>query len=353
MTHRLIQYTRRCFPEFRGVVIFAVLLSGVIVISAPIAADETAERMPQRGGYLFATFKGEQTAITEQVYFAVSRDGYHWEVLHDGDPALVSTVGQKGVRDPYLLRAPDRSKYYLIATDLSVHRLNHDWGQAVTRGSRALIVWESDDLVRWSRPRRVEVAPADAGCAWAPEAVWDEEAGNYLVFWASTTKRDDFAKHRIWAARTEDFKRFGEPFVYIESPTTIIDTTIVKEGDQYVRFSKDEHEKSIVMENGSAIDGPWRQVPDFSLAELTGYEGPQVYILKPAEGDQPATWCLILDHYAEGRGYQPYVTNNLLEGQFSPAGEAFHFPFHFRHGSVLPLTEEEFVRVSNARTERR
>ena len=40
---------------------------------------------------------------------------------------------------------------------------------------------------------------------------------------ASTTARDNFAKHRIWAARTKDFKSFSQPFIYIEKPTAVID----------------------------------------------------------------------------------------------------------------------------------
>jgi len=50
------------------------------------------------------------------------------------------------------------------------------------------------------------VAPDDAGCVWAPEAIYDAGAEDYLVFWASTTRRDDFSKQRIWAAHTKDFR---------------------------------------------------------------------------------------------------------------------------------------------------
>jgi arabinoxylan arabinofuranohydrolase len=139
------------------------------------------------GGFLFVTFKGEQSPMTEQIYFALSRDGRQWQALHGGDPVLVSTLGEKGVRDPFLLRSHEGNKFYLLATDLSINR-NHDWSRAVRAGSKSLVIWESDDLTHWSEPRLVPVAAADAGCAWAPEAVYDEESGNYLVFWASTPR---------------------------------------------------------------------------------------------------------------------------------------------------------------------
>jgi hypothetical protein len=298
------------------------------------------------GGFLFATFKGEQTPMSEQIYFALSQDGRNWDALNDSKPVLVSALGEKGVRDPYLIRAQDGKKFHLIATDLSIN-LNRDWTRAVRAGSKSIVIWDSTNLVHWSAPRLVKVAPDDAGCTWAPEAVYDDDRKEYLVFWASKTASDNFGKHRIWAAWTKDFATFSKPFVYIEKPWTLIDTTIVREGGRYHRFSKDEHFKAITMEAGVNLMGPWNDVTNFSLARLKGYEGPECYQIKPAADGKPATWCLILDHYSKGAGYQPYVTDDLSSGQFK-AGEGFVFPFRFRHGSVLPVSAEEFERLESA-----
>jgi hypothetical protein len=295
------------------------------------------------GGYLFVTFKGESTPLTEQVYFGLSPDGREWSALNGGRPVLVSGLGEKGVRDPFILRSHDGKTAYLIATDLSIN-LNNNWSRAVRAGSRAVIVWESTDLVNWSEPRRVEVAPPDAGCTWAPEAVYDEQNGDYLVFWASTTKRDDFKKHRIWAARTKDFRSFGEPFVFIEKATTIIDTTIIHDGTQYYRFTKDEQFKAITFESADKLAGPWRYVENFSLSKLQGYEGPACFPLAPTSPGEKPVWCLLLDHYSRGEGYKPFVTTDLAGGKFTPASD-IRFPFRFRHGTVLAISDEEFARL--------
>lgn len=329
--YRHISFARRCLG------MMALTLAGVALTTQAAAAQ---------AGYLFATFKNGGDAAAEQIYFGLSSDGRNWTALNDAKPVLVSTIGDKGVRDPYLLRAHDGKTFYLIATDLSMHH-TQDWKRAVNAGSRSIIIWESKDLVHWSPPRAVAVAPEDAGCAWAPEAIYDEERGDYLVFWASTTKRDGFSKHRIWGARTKDFRTFGAPFVYIEKPTTIIDTTIVRDGGKYHRFTKDEKFKAITMETAERLEGPWREVPDFSLAKLVGYEGPEAYVIEPGDAQRPATWALILDHYSAGRGYQPFVTRNLSSGQFD-AGGGFSFPFEFRHGSILPLSSEEMERIKAA-----
>ena len=320
----------------RGLCLGALALTatGCSTLQAPPAVP---------AGYLFATFKNGGSELSEQIYFGVSTDGRNWQALNRGEPVLISTLGDKGVRDPYLLRRHDGKGFVLIATDLSIH-FTRDWRKAVREGSRAIIVWESPDLVTWSAPRRIEVAPADAGCTWAPEAIWDAERGEYMVFWASTTRGDDFSKHRIWAARTKDFRTFGAPFIYIEKPTAVIDTTIVHDGSSYVRFTKDEQFKAITMETSPRLDGPWTNVPDFSLAKMTGYEGPEAYVIEPASGGRPAVWTLILDAYSARTGYAPFVTRDLAKGQFEP-GAGFSFPFPFRHGSILPLSAAELERV--------
>ncbi len=312
----------------------------LLALAASLAASAFAAAP---AGFLFVTFKGEQSPLTEQIYFALSQDGREWTALNQSEPVLVSKIGEKGVRDPYLVRAHDNKKFYLIATDLSIH-LNGDWRRAAQEGSRSIVVWESTDLVKWSEPRLVRVAADDAGCTWAPEAVYDEENGDYLVFWASTNKSDRYAKFRIWAARTKDFKTFGAPFVYIEKPHAVIDTTIVRDGSAYYRFTKDEERKSIFLETSPRLVGDWKPVDGFSLAGLRGYEGPECYLIEPAAKGRPPVWGLILDHYARGAGYKPFVTHDLASGEFEPA-QGFAFPYKFRHGSVMPLSARELARL--------
>ncbi len=295
--------------------------------------------MGQGGGYLFATFRGEATPLTEQVYFAVSDDGLNWQALKGGQPVLVSDLGDKGVRDPFLVRRHDGQGFALLATDLSIH-LTKNWTRAQEAGSRSIVIWTSDDLIHWSPPRLVPIAPDDAGCAWAPEAVYDATSGDYLVFWASKTRRDQYAKHRIWASRTPDFKTFSEPFVYIDKPNSVIDTDIVRDGDTYYRFSKDEECKVITFEYATDLVGPWIEGPAFSLAKRVGYEGPVAFKLVSGE------WCLLLDHYAEGKGYEPFLCTDLAGGQFISIPD-FVTPFKLRHGGVLPITATERKRLES------
>lgn len=303
------------------------------------------------GGFLFTTFRDETTPMSEQIFMGISEDGRHWEALNGGCPVLISDVGEKGVRDSFLLRSRDGRKCWLIATDLCVNR-SRDWKRNTHAGSQSVVVWESTNLVQWTKPRLVRVAPDDAGCAWAPEAIYDEDAGDYLVYWASTTGRDKFSKQRIWAAHTKDFRSFDAPFLYLEKAHHVIDIHIVRDGETYYRFAKDDKTKSVTMATSKRLMGPWQEMPQFTSGQGKNVEGPICFRLKAAAGGEPPMWCLLLDNVSDrigsgAFGYMPFVSHDLGTGQFAPATD-FQFPYPFRHGSVLPITTAERERLKSA-----
>lgn len=292
-------------------------------------------------GYLFVHFTGEHKD-GEQIYFSVSRDGLHWKDLNGGRPILYSTLGMRGVRDPFPVRNPKTGTVYLIATDLRIEA-GYGWQAAQYEGSRNLIVWESRDLVHWSEARACTVGPEGAGCVWAPEAVYDAEREAFLVFWASMTRRgEEEPKQRIYAAWTEDFCSFSKPFLYMEREQHVIDTTIVESGGVYYRFSKDETNKCLILEKSASLTGAFRPVASDTLAHLFGVEGPECYPLPDGK-----RWCLIADRFAEGKGYLPMITDDLESGRLQILDEGAYDMggTRKRHGGVLALREEEYDRL--------
>ncbi len=291
-------------------------------------------------GYLFVHFTGEQKS-GEQIYFSVSRDGLHWKDLNDGKPVLYSHLGMQGVRDPFLLRDPKQKKFYLIATDLRIEA-GEGWDAAQYRGSRDLIVWESEDLVHWSEERACAVGVPGAGCVWAPEGIYDAKKEQFLVFWASMVKLSGDAepKQRIYASWTSDFRAFSEPFVYMERDEHVIDTTMVESEGVYYRISKDETNKCLLLESCDSLTGTFQEVPSETLSTLFGVEGPECYLLP----DQK-TWCLIADQFAAGKGYLPLLTEDLSSGEFRILTEEEYDlgKAKKRHGGVLAINDEELA----------
>lgn len=297
------------------------------------------------GCYLFVHFIGEESADGEQIYFSVSRDGLHWHDLNRGQPVLRSGIGDRGVRDPFMVRHPESGRFYLIATDLSIfHR--GDWDSAQYRGSRDLMVWDSADLVHWSGPCSHTVGVENAGCVWAPEAVWDEEKQAFLVFFASMTSLpgDAQPKQRIFATHTRDFSSFTLTALYAQAENHLIDTTIVRESGWYYRFTKDETTKKIIMERLRKLEDRPEAVPCQALDNLPGVEGPECYQLPDGR------WCLIVDQFSTGKGYLPLVTDSLAKADFRilPQNAYYMGKMRKRHGGVIAISEEEAERLLQA-----
>jgi hypothetical protein len=309
--------------------------------------------------YLFAHFVGEDGPDAEQVHFAVSRGATltDWDLLAGGAPVLRSRIGTGGVRDPFLLRLRDGRRFVLLATDLQVYGIGH-FRDAQENGSTSLLIWESDDLVTWAGPRRVEVIPPDrAGNAWAPEAVWCDEAQTYAVYWASNLydesvaeRRNTDSYNRMMIATTDDFVTFSEPRVWIDVRRGpgygTIDSTVVRHGDAYHRFTKDEHpeimqvfqERSPELFRGTtdAAGSAWELVAErIGSDHVSHAEGP---IVVPSLVDD--RWFLLLDWppYGGGEGYVLFETDDLDSGRWTPADR---LPPRFRHGSIIPITAAE------------
>lgn len=293
-------------------------------------------------GYLFVHFIGEQEN-GEQIYFSVSKDGLHWRDLNGGKPVLYSTKGEQGVRDPFPVRNPIDGKFYLIATDLRI-QAGKGWRAAQEQGSRDLMVWESPDLIHWSEQWACRVGLEEAGCVWAPEAVYDREREAFLVFFASMIKGEGekAGKQRIYAAYTRDFRKFSETFLYMERENHVIDTTILESGGIFYRISKDETEKVLILEQADSLLGKFTRIQSPTLDALKGVEGPEGYLLPDGN-----TWCLIADRFAEGKGYLPMLTNDLSSGYFRIL-EPDQYDMGLtrkRHGGILAITDEEWKRL--------
>ncbi len=291
-------------------------------------------------GYLFVHFTGEHLADGEQVYFSVSEDGLNWQDLNGGKPVLTSPLGDCGVRDPFIVRHPETGVYYLMATDLCIYT-RKDWGEAQRVGSRDLIVWESTDLCHWSEPRAITVGVEGAGCVWAPEAIFDEERGMFFVFFASMVKAegDKEPKQRMYGAYTADFRTFTQTALYEEDENHLIDMNIVRDGDWYYRFVKDETTKCIRMERVRSIQGEVEIMHSELLSGLYGVEGPECYRLHDGR------WCLIVDQFATHKGYLPLLCEDLSTGVFTVAepGSYQLGETPKRHGGVLDVTMEELA----------
>ena len=312
---------------------------------------------PKYAGYLFAYFTGEGTADGEQIRYALSRgnDPLHWRELNQGKPVLTSTTGEKGLRDPFVIRSPKGDKFYLIATDLRMYNNSSgSWDYVQRHGSKSIMIWESTDLVHWTDQRLVKVAPDNAGNTWAPEAYWDDSLGEYVVFWASKLYADDDPDHtgstynKMLYATTKDFRTFSEPKVWDDPGYSVIDSTVVKYKDTYYRYTKDERDPSssspcskfITGEKSTSLtSAKYDFVSDcIGSGSIDRGEGPTVF-----KSNTEKKWYLFIDEYGE-RGYVPFETTDLDSGKWTMS-KNYQLPASPRHGTVMPVTQAEYDRL--------
>src|SRR5690606_1217365 len=110
-----------------------------------------------------------------------------------------------------------------------------------------------------------------AGCVWAPEAIYNEATGEYYVYWSARDRTDngtdDWAL-RVYLTKTRDFTTFTEPEIWLSlndkgdgaAGPNIIDSTIAEEDGIYYRFSTSDWHT--VVDTASSLDGPWERVID-------------------------------------------------------------------------------------------
>ncbi|KAJ7480692.1 glycosyl hydrolase [Mycena latifolia] len=323
--------------------VLALFLSGVLG-----AAIE--ERQVATGtAYGFIYFKGEGLSNGEEIYFAVSQTNspVSWTVVNGGRPVLTSTLGTKGLRDPFIIRDPSGSKFYVIATDLKIFGSAVTWDQAGRIGSLSLAIWESPDLKTWSAQRLVKVSPATAGMTWAPEAMWDPTMKKFVVYWASNLYAASDTAHtgttypRIMFTTTTDFVTFSAAQVWIDPGVSIIDTTVAFDSASgfYHRFSKTNGQ--VVQERSTSLFGTWQSVTKgIGQAMFGDVEGPLVFLSNVFSG----VWHVWVDDLSP-QGYQPFETGNITSGVWTYS-TGYALPTDPRHGTVFSISAAEAANLA-------
>nr|BFF10162.1 hypothetical protein GCM10025699_14650 [Microbacterium flavescens] len=336
-------------------------------------------------GYAAAYFKSDGD---EKIYQAATagNDFFSFSPVNAGAPVITSTADTRGLRDPYILRSKDGDKYYMVATDLCIS-CGTGWGPAQSAGSLKINVWESTDLVHWTRTNGVNSAitvnQPRAGMTWAPEAYWDDALQSYVVHFSSRLYADeshtngDNLHARVFYVLTRDFQTFTYPPVeWQNTGYARIDSTIQKIDDYYYRFTKNEDGgaadgleigKDIFLERSKVLTAPttrsdWNADPETTWQLTDTYmtrletnqvgEGPQIVKLNEGDPNNTASndgFAFLVDNFAAG-GYRAFVTTGAEIASSSQSDRLSRradwnvrpvggLPASPRHGSFVSVTQ--------------
>lgn len=311
-------------------------LSVCAVTAAPLQTVQ--EREKDYVGYLFTYFTGNHIS-EEAVCYAVSLDGSSFWALNDGKPVLDSKVisSTGGVRDPHILRSEDGKTFYMVLTDMVS---GNGWDS-----NRAMVMLKSENLVDWSysviNMQKKYAGQEKLKRVWAPQTVFDPEAGKYMVYWSMQYAGGPDVIYYAYA--NADFTDLeGEPKVLFlpQNRKSCIDGDIVyKDGLFHLFYKTEGHGNGIkVATTRSLTSGKWVEAPDYKQQTKEAVEGAGTFKLIGQD-----KYILMYDVYMKGR-YQFTETTDLKN--FKVIDNEVKMNFHPRHGTVIPITRDELMRLT-------
>jgi len=319
----------------------AMLMAAAVATHA--ARKKTAVEAPndpnEMVAYLFTYFTGNAPE-KEQICYALSDDGYNYTPLNHGAPVISSdTIAlTQCVRDPHILRCEDGKTFYMVCTDM---RSSLGWAS-----NRGMVLLKSADLINWQHtainfPTRYTKAWKNVTRVWAPETIYDRQAGKYMVFYSLRTSDEKSYDKIYYQYANSDFTDLeGEPQWLFDAGNATIDGDIVyNPADQlYHLFYKQESGRGIYQATARQLTDKWQMLPGNVEQTKESVEG--VGVCRTIDGQ---SWIIMYDCYGNGH-YQfcrsadlktfQLVQNTKTKGAFTP-----------RHGTVIPITRAEKERL--------
>lgn len=303
------------------------------------SADDKAAS-DEMTGYLFTYFTGNDVP-EEAIRFAVADKDLDFKALNNNEAVIdskkISQTG--GVRDPHILRLEDGSGFYMVVTDMTSSK---GWDS-----NRGMVLLSSPDLVNWKSSviNIQERYPnqEDLKRVWAPQTIYDAEAGKYLIYWSM--QHGDGPDIIYYAYANPDFTDLeGEPkplFLPADGKPCIDGDIIYRDGVYHLFYKTEGHGNGIreaVTE--SLTSGKWTERPDYKQQTTEAVEGSGIFPL--IDSDE---YVLMYDVYMKG-GYDFCVTKDLET--FRQVDDLVKMNFHPRHGTIIPVTAAELKRLREA-----
>ncbi|MCQ2204597.1 MAG: glycoside hydrolase family 43 protein [Bacteroidales bacterium] len=330
----------------------------VMTCMASCSTPDHSKHIPtedEMGAYVMVYHKD----IDHGLHMALSYDGYTWTSLNNDQPVISgdTVASQHGIRDPHIFRAPNGS-FYLAMTDLHIFsqkdvasrigikeiseyresQFERDDEQYGWGNNKGLVLMKSDDLVHWTRtnldfttltcPTRFVDAEgndlpwSEAGCVWAPETVYDYEAGHLLVHFTTRMQRN--LERIYYVYMNDDFtEMLSEPKTLFQAPAdstgrpryTVIDSDIIHVGDKYHLFYvSHEHAATVKHASSDNILGPYVQDDKYDDHDPEIHEAPNCW---KRLGQQK--WVIMYDNYHRHPANFGFVETSDFES-FTPLG---------------------------------
>ena len=299
---------------------------------------------------------------THCLHMAISRDGYTFTALNDGKPVIKgdTIAQQKGIRDPHIYRGPDGA-FYMAMTDLHIYaqkagyrstkwerdEAKYGWGN-----NHGFVLMKSWDLINWKhatvRLDSLSDEYKEMSVAWAPETIYDEEAGKLMVYYSMNFGNE--LKRLYYVYVNDDFNQLeSKPqilFTYPNEKCSAIDADITKVENKYIMFYKtNDGQLGIKQAISRHANGGYEFNPRFYDTTPFSCEGPNLW--KRIGEDK---WVLMYDIYGRKKHNFGFIeTSDFVNfkdlGEFDE-GVMKRTNFNAqKHGAIIQITQEEADRL--------
>ncbi|MCL6590059.1 MAG: RICIN domain-containing protein [Firmicutes bacterium] len=314
-----IKTTKKRVPAIFPILLLCAVLFFSCLILSPVSAATT---------YIFTTFKGD-AAADEKLWVYTSTNGTSFTLFSE-----TGFGGPTGVlRDPSVMKHTD-GKYYIAFTV-----------QSWTTSSTYFAIANSSDLKNWTTVCTVDAGVSGTYYTWAPE--WFIDGGTVKII--VSLGPSGSMRPYIFTAQNSALTSWSSA-VDMGIGTNHIDTFVVKSGNTYHAFCKDETSKYIEHATASSLTGPWTWVGTGNWSGWgSGFEAPCLTQM------DDGSWRLYIDKYSDGSGIWTATSSNLNSWSgLTNIGK-------YRHGTVLrdtsasiptptPIPTGSYVKIRNVAT---
>ena len=165
-----------------------------------------------------------------------------------------------------------------------------------------------------------------------------------MACWANCTDGEQgWSGPVLWSAYAEDMQSLcSEPRILYapDSGKDAIDGDIVKAGDTYYLYYKDENEAKICLATSRSLTGPYEYEGVVSLYN-TNVEGNCIYNIAGT-----GEWVMMLDCYSSGKFVMQQTSDMRNFKRVAPYD--YELDFSPRHGGVMAISADTAQRLEEA-----
>lgn len=307
----------------------------------PDPPGQVSNGKPVNEAYLFAHMMHGDYG---KLYYSVSLDGLHWDILNGGERVFEEYRGH-----PDICKGHD-GRYYIAGN--------------LNDGAPDINIWVSEDLLSWEHHADYTPVLKDTpGYAealqriGAPKIFFDEASSTYVLTWHTPhengTPEDP---ERYWASQRTLYATSKDLLSFSEAPQRLfpwdmatIDVLIRKSNGVYYTIVKDERYPTLEWVTGKTI----RIGSSHSLLGPYSYPGEPISpnfreapMLIPSPDDR--NWYLYYEQYP-GVSYGLSVAKELNGPWYQVSGYTFFstwdkysMPEKVRHGCMIVISRDEY-----------